>query len=589
MATVRGGLLTALIPLLALGATFSWSPRSPSEARNLVAPTAGGEPSSVAISQTGELKALEFVTLVAPASSGARVAYLAPEGSLVKPGDTLVRLAPGQLEPSLDAARATLEASRSVLERAGEDRDAERETRAADLSRLEAEVRLAELDLTKLTQGPRAVELEAAQTEVQRAERDLESADRRRQVLLELVRTGFVTRAVLDAAEPGYAAATARLQAARSALERLTAGPPPEDLERGERRLERAKQELKEAQASQLRSFAGPVDRQHPSVVKATPRVEPVQKWVEQTALRAPRGGLVVHARAVGETGADTLRVGMIPVAGQPLIHLVDVATVVAAVEIDEIDVARLRIGAPAAIRLAAYPDTVFPARVHHIAVPARLRRDGTGGVSATRVFEVAVKVEARDPRLKLGSTATVDIAVDSRVDSVAPFAGSASLTDAFPDSPYLYRGNSPQLTVTSASDAVRSGRALATYIKEVATRYGVAERLVSAVIQVESGFNPRAVSPRGARGLMQLMPATAVILGVNDSFDPAENIDGGVRHLRGLLDRFGNDLALALAAYNAGEQAVMQHGGIPPYPETQEYVARILRLVGGTPPSRLR
>jgi soluble lytic murein transglycosylase-like protein len=87
----------------------------------------------------------------------------------------------------------------------------------------------------------------------------------------------------------------------------------------------------------------------------------------------------------------------------------------------------------------------------------------------------------------------------------------------------------------------------------------------------------------------MQLMPATAVILGVNDSFDPAENIDGGVRHLRGLLDRFGNDLALALAAYNAGEQAVMQHGGIPPYPETQEYVARILRLVGGTPPSRLR
>jgi soluble lytic murein transglycosylase-like protein len=79
----------------------------------------------------------------------------------------------------------------------------------------------------------------------------------------------------------------------------------------------------------------------------------------------------------------------------------------------------------------------------------------------------------------------------------------------------------------------------------------------------------------------MQLMPATASLLGVRDSFDPVENIDGGVRHLRGLIDRFGNNLALALAAYNAGEKAVTQYGGIPPYPETQDYVARILRFVG--------
>jgi soluble lytic murein transglycosylase-like protein len=118
-----------------------------------------------------------------------------------------------------------------------------------------------------------------------------------------------------------------------------------------------------------------------------------------------------------------------------------------------------------------------------------------------------------------------------------------------------------------------------ATEIRGAAERYGVPEQLVSAVIRVESAFNPRAVSSKGARGLMQLMPETASVLGVRNTFDPYENIDGGVRHLRGLIDRFGHNLPLALAAYNAGEKAVTAYGGIPPYPETRDYVTRILRL----------
>jgi soluble lytic murein transglycosylase-like protein len=117
--------------------------------------------------------------------------------------------------------------------------------------------------------------------------------------------------------------------------------------------------------------------------------------------------------------------------------------------------------------------------------------------------------------------------------------------------------------------------------IREAAERYGVPERLISAVIRVESAFNPRAVSPKGAQGLMQLMPETASMLGVRDVFDPRANIDGGVRHLRGLLEHFA-DISLALAAYNAGAQAVAKYGGIPPYPETRDYVARILGLVDG-------
>lgn len=117
--------------------------------------------------------------------------------------------------------------------------------------------------------------------------------------------------------------------------------------------------------------------------------------------------------------------------------------------------------------------------------------------------------------------------------------------------------------------------------IIEASNRYGVPDRLVTAVIRAESGFNARAVSRKGARGLMQLMPATASNLGVRNSFDPRENIHGGVRHLRGLIDRFPGNLPLAIAAYNAGEKAVLTYGGIPPYPETQEYVAKVMRLYG--------
>ena len=120
--------------------------------------------------------------------------------------------------------------------------------------------------------------------------------------------------------------------------------------------------------------------------------------------------------------------------------------------------------------------------------------------------------------------------------------------------------------------------------IAEAAARYAVPERLIWAVIRAESGFDPRAVSPRGARGLMQLMPETAAILGVRDPFNPRENIHGGARHLRGMMERFRYDLPLAIAAYNAGERPVATYRGIPPYPETREYVARVLRYYGAPP-----
>jgi soluble lytic murein transglycosylase-like protein len=124
----------------------------------------------------------------------------------------------------------------------------------------------------------------------------------------------------------------------------------------------------------------------------------------------------------------------------------------------------------------------------------------------------------------------------------------------------------------------------LATEIERSAARHGVDPRLVEAVVRVESGGNPTAVSPKGARGLMQLMPARAAALGVRDAFDPAANLDGGVRHLRDLLARYRGNVRLALAAYNAGEDAVRLHGGVPPFPETREYVRKVLALYAQAP-----
>ena len=116
--------------------------------------------------------------------------------------------------------------------------------------------------------------------------------------------------------------------------------------------------------------------------------------------------------------------------------------------------------------------------------------------------------------------------------------------------------------------------------IRAAATRHALAPELIESVILVESNFEARAVSRKGARGLMQLMPATAARLGVRNVFDVRQNVEGGVRHLRYLVDLYGGNLALALAAYNAGVDAVGRYGGIPPYAETRAYVQRVLRSV---------
>jgi soluble lytic murein transglycosylase-like protein len=129
---------------------------------------------------------------------------------------------------------------------------------------------------------------------------------------------------------------------------------------------------------------------------------------------------------------------------------------------------------------------------------------------------------------------------------------------------------------VSSTTGAPVQGN-FADLINKAAQKYGVNPQLVNAVIKAESNFNPRATSYCGAAGLMQLMPATARSLGVTDIYDPAQNIEGGVKFLSGLLSHFHGNTQLAVAAYNAGPGAVDRYGGIPPYSETQTYVKRVM------------
>jgi soluble lytic murein transglycosylase-like protein len=140
---------------------------------------------------------------------------------------------------------------------------------------------------------------------------------------------------------------------------------------------------------------------------------------------------------------------------------------------------------------------------------------------------------------------------------------------------------DAPKLRTTRPAAPRDSYEPFEPLVQQYATRTGIRPDLVRAVIQVESAFNPHATSPKGAMGLMQLMPSTAREYNVRNPFEPKANIEAGIKHLKTLIDRFGSSIELGLAAYNAGPGAVERFNGIPPYRETRNYVSRILSLAG--------
>lgn len=127
-----------------------------------------------------------------------------------------------------------------------------------------------------------------------------------------------------------------------------------------------------------------------------------------------------------------------------------------------------------------------------------------------------------------------------------------------------------------AAAPEVRADAAMTPTVEQIAAEHSLPPELIHSVIKVESNYNPFAISPKGAMGMMQLIPATARRFGVSDVFNPVDNIQGGARYLKYLLDLYHGNYPLALAAYNAGEDAVARYGGVPPFPETQNYVIQV-------------
>ena len=199
----------------------------------------------------------------------------------------------------------------------------------------------------------------------------------------------------------------------------------------------------------------------------------------------------------------------------------------------------------PAPLELAPEPESAFPGVEVVFALPEVEMASALPGI------EVAFALPWIEVAFALSEVEVASAGAETISDRLSPPDG------AVPPKPIPFHG----------------------IIVQVAGRYEVDPHLIRAIIFAESGYNPKAKSKKGARGLMQLMPSTAKALGVEDIYDPEENIDGGVRYFRSLLDRFDGDVQLALAAYNAGSRHVRNYEGIPPFKATKRYIQKVLKF----------
>jgi Kef-type K+ transport system membrane component KefB len=263
--------------------------------------------------------------------------------------------------------------------------------------------------------------------------------------------------------------------------------------------------------------------------------------------LYAPRGGYVMGNQAYK---------GMNVTPETPLFKLADLSVVRVISDIDEHDLSFVRTGQRAAVKLDSFPVETFTAKAIDV--------DGSLNPK-TRTPKVAFEISNPKGKLKPEMNAVVEIKINlgpEMVISRGPITASRDVSEP----------GTPPSVLTFPDQTVYD-----TLISQLSRKHKVDSRLIKAIIRAESGFNPYAISKKGARGLMQLMPATAQRMNVSNVFDPKDNIEGGIRYLKYLNSQFRNDLPLSLAAYSAGENVVAQFKGMPPYRETVDYVRKVM------------
>ena len=373
------------------------------------------------ITQVGEIRSLESVTI--RAQKDGPIAYLVPEGTLVNPGDVLVRFDPTQYEAALTASKVELSAAVAELRRAQSDLEAQQQKLLSELARLDAEARLAEVDLTDLKKKPLQEEVEKARLELEKAKVTFEHAERKRKVLPELAEKGFITRSTLDEAEVNYVTGKASLQIAQVNFDKVSAGATAEELEKATIKLTQARFAFQKAESASgpfLRSLEAGVEREKANVQKGKHLVERARSDLARTQLRAPQAGLAVHAKEGGSGLSRKIYPGMMAFAGQNLIYLPDMSTMVVDAEVNEFDIGKVQAGAPVEVRLEADPASVFHGRVFQVATLSRLKPGPAGTDSKIKVFDVTAKIEEKDPRLKPGLSATLDFIVEHQRDVIS-------------------------------------------------------------------------------------------------------------------------------------------------------------------------
>lgn len=368
---------------------------------------------TVKLTEMGELRALDSVTVSAIKDDP--VIFLVPQGSSVKKGDVLVRFDATKYEVALEDSEAALKVAQADLQKAQTELEAQKQKLLADIARFKAEVTLAELALQELKVKPLKEELEGAQLAFEQAQMVFNNAENKRNILPDLLEKGFITRSTLEEAELKYFEAKANRQTALFNLRRVKAGATPKELAQGKIRLQQAEFALEKAQrsmAAQLKSYAASVEREKANVARAKKLIKKAKFKLRRMELRAPRDGIVVYARA-GEGSQGKVQLGMIPYEGQPLLYLPALSSMVIDVEVDEFDIGKVKMGGPVEVRPEAYPDTVFHGSVYKIGSLARPKRNPSGATLGVKVFDVTIMIQEKDPRLKPGLTATVDLIAD--------------------------------------------------------------------------------------------------------------------------------------------------------------------------------
>jgi len=395
----------------------------------------------IKLTELGELRALDSVTILA--QKDGPISYLVPEGTTARPGDVLVRFDPTQYKVALTASRVDLQGAEAEFRMAEKDLEAQTLKLAAEIARLDAEVRLAQVELDDQKRKPLPEDLEKARLELEKAKAAHDVAEKKRGVLPELVEKGFITRSTLDEAEVNYLAGKVNLQVAQSTFEKVLAGAKPEELEKATIKLRQARFAFEKAQSGarpQEQAFEAAIERQKSNVERAKNLIEKAASELAKTELRAPQAGLVIYAKAKEESSAERVHLGMMVFAGQPLIYLPNISTMVVDTEVNEIDIGKMKKGGPVEIKLEAYSGALFHGRVFEIATVGRLKRARSGVESKIKVFDVTVQIDEKDSRLKPGLTATVDFIADRQQD-VLTIPLSAVTTRGERQSVYVAKG----------------------------------------------------------------------------------------------------------------------------------------------------